>query len=251
MDNGEEALAIRASHVHRQGWGAITFPEKGWLYITASRVVFLVEEGDSAHGFDLPRTDLMDKPGSEPKVDWSMNNWSGIQINLKDRLQPSNSREQKLSFVSWQTSKCKEFNLTPITEYIEDVVNDFPAKLAEFKQLATTLKEAGKTQQSELLVLPPSDPIKLAAAAKANPPKDPAESKQANNVTTGVEIKSKPDAEVYIDGKFQSTKTSSKIALSAGEHTVKLIRCGYKIWEQKITIEEGTLLALKPVLEKL
>src|SRR5918993_638407 len=33
MDNEEEALAIRIDHVHRQGWGAITFPERGWLYI--------------------------------------------------------------------------------------------------------------------------------------------------------------------------------------------------------------------------
>jgi hypothetical protein len=249
MDNGEEALAIAASHVHRQGWGAITFPERGWLYITASRIVFLVEEGDSSHGFDLPRTDLTDKPGSEPKVDWSMNKWSGIQINLKERLQPSNSREQKLSFLTWQNSKCSDFNLTRSTEFIEHVVNDFPTALAEFKQLATTLKDAGKVQQSALLVSPPSDPLKLFAEAARNNKVSGAP--RTNTVTTGVEIKSKPDAQVYIDGQFQSTRDSSKIPLGAGEHTVRLMRCGYKIWEQKITVQEGMLLALKPVLEKI
>jgi hypothetical protein len=255
LDNEEEALAIRVDHAHRQGWGAISFPERGWLYITATRIIFVVEEGDRSHGFDLPRTAMQAKAGSQPKVDWSMNKWSGIQINLNEKLQPSNTREQKFSFISWQNSKCREFNLTRMTEFIEQVVNDFPAALAEFKQSATTLKEAGKVQQSAPVVLPPADPIKLAAEAKASLRKDQAKdqpgSKQANTVTTGVEIKSKPDAQVYIDGNFQSTKDSSKIPLSAGEHTVRLIRCGYKTWEQKITVEDGMLIALKPALEKL
>ena len=248
MDNEEEALAIRVDHAHRQGWGAITFPERGWLYVTASRIVFLIEEGDTAHAFDLPRTALTDKPGSEPKVDWSMNKWSGIQINLKERLAPSNSREQKFSFLLWQSSKCKDFNLSRTTEYIERVINDFASTLAEFKQLATDLKEAGKVQQPALLVAPPAEPIKtVAATAGHNTSSGP---KRADTVTTGVEFKSKPSAELFIDGKFQSSNTPSKVSLSAGEHTVRLLRCGYKIWEQKITVEEGTFTALKPVLEK-
>ena len=250
IDNEEEALAIRVSHVHRQGWGAITFPERGWLYITASRVIFLIEEGDSSHAFNLSRTELQDKPGSKPKVDWSMNDWSGIQINLNERLQPSNSREQKLSFLSPVNSKCKEFNQSRFTEFIEKAINDFPNTLAEFKQLATTLKETGKIQQSTLLVSPPADPIQLVAATRDNKSTDPASSRQAKIVTTGVEFKSKPGAEVYIDGRFHSSHTPSKIPLTAGEHTVRLMKCGYKIWEQQVRIEEGTLAALKPVLEK-
>ena len=250
MDNEEEALAIRVDHVHRQGWGAITFPERGWLYISASRIIFLIEEGDSSHAFDLARSELTDKPGTQPKVDWSMNRWSGIQINPKERLQPSNSREQKLSFISWQNSKCKEFNQYRFTEFIEKVINDFPNTLAEFKQLATTLKETGKIQQSALLVSPPLDPIKLVAAARNNTSSDAVGSEQAKTITTGVEFKSKPSAEVYIDGKFHSSNTPSKISLSVGEHTVRLMKCGYKVWEQKVTVEEGTLTPLKPVLEK-
>ena len=248
IDNEEEALALRVDHVHRQGWGAITFPERGWLYITASRVIFLVEAGDSSHAFDLARTELKDKPGSEPKVDWSMNRWSGIQINLNERLQSSNSREQKLAFITSANSKCKEVNQYRFTEFIEKVINDFPNMLAEFKQLATTLKEAGKVQQSELLVSPPADPIKLVAAARNH--SDPAGSQNEKIVTTGVEFKSNPRAEVYIDSKFHSSNSPSKIPLSAGEHTLRLRRCGYKIWEQKITVEEGKLTALKPELEK-
>ena len=250
IDNEEEAIAVRVDHVHRQGWGAITFPERGWLYITATRIVFLVEEGDTSHAFDLARTELKDKPGSQPKVDWSMNKWSGIQINLSERHQPSNSREQKLSFLSWQNSKCKEFNIYPVTEFVEHVVNDFPAALAEFKQLATSLKEAGKVQQSTLHVSPPSDPVKIVAATVNNKPGLPKDAAGTQQITTGIEIKSKPSAEVYIDGKFQSTKTSSKIPLSVGEHTVRLLRCGYKVWEQTIIVSEGALAALKPVLEK-
>jgi hypothetical protein len=252
MDNEEEALAIRVDHVHRQGWGAITFPERGWLYIAASRIIFLVEEGDSSHAFDVPRTGLQDKAGTQPKVDWSMNKWTGIQINLNERLQPSNSREQKLSFISWVNSKCKQYDDSRFTEFIEKAVNDFPNTLAEFKQLATALKENGKIQQSALLVSPPVDPIKLVAASskQSSLPSGPSGSQKAKTVTTGVEFKSNPHAEVYIDGQFQSSSTPSKMPLSVGEHTVRLLKCGYKIWEQKITVEEGTLTALKPVLEK-
>jgi hypothetical protein len=253
MDNDEEALAIRVDHVHRQGWGAITFPERGWLYITASRIVFLIDEGDSSHSFDVPRTELKDKPGSQPKLDWSMNNWSGIQLNLNERLQPSNSREQKFSFLSWQHSKCKLYDESRFTEYIEKVINDFPNMLAEFKQLATTLKETGKVQQSALLVPPPADPIKLVAAARSDQSSlsgGPGGSQKAKTVTTGLEIKPNPRAEVYIDGKFQSSTTPAKVALSVGEHTVKLMKCGYRVWEQKFMVEEGKLTVLKPVLEK-
>lgn len=208
----------------------------------------------SSHSFDVPRTELKDKPGSQPKVDWSMNKWSGIQINLNERLQPSNSREQKLSFLSWVNSKCKLYNESWFTEFIENAVNDFPKTMAEFKQLATALKETGKVQQSALLVSPPVDPIKLVAEAarinKSSLPSRAVGSQQANAVTTGVEIKPSPRAEVYIDGKFQSSNTPSKVSLRVGEHTVKLMKCGYKVWEQKIRVEEGTLTALKPVLEK-
>lgn len=248
IDNGEEALAVRADHAHRQGWGAITFPERGWLYITSSRVVFLVEEGDKSHGFDLPRTALMDEPGSSPKVDWSLNKWSGIQINLRERQAASNSREQKFSFPSWQTSKCKLYDESRFNEFVKRIVNDFANTLAEFKQLATSLKETGKSQQSGLVVPPPAEPIKMIAAASGgNTSSGP---KGAKHVTTGVEIKAKPAAEVYIDGQFQSSKTPFKVTLSSGEHTVRLLRCGYKVWEQKITVEEGALTKLEATLEK-
>jgi hypothetical protein len=42
-----------------------------------------------------------------------------------------------------------------------------------------------------------------------------------------------------------------KIQLSAGEHTVRLVRCGYKTWEEKITVAQGMVVALKPVLDKI
>ena len=62
--------------------------------------------------------------------------------------------------------------------------------------------------------------------------------------------KAKPGAEIYIDGKFQSSKTPSKVPLSSGEHTVRLLRCGYKVWEQKIRVEEGALTKLEATFEK-
>lgn len=254
MDNGEEALALKVGHAHRQTWGAVTFPESGWLYISASRVVFVIEEGDRSHAFDLPRTALQDKPGSKPSIDWSGNNWTGIQINLKERHPASKSREQKFNFISWFDSKCKLDDLSPVEEFMERVVNDFVNTMAEFKQLATTLKETGKIQQIGILVLPPADPIKTVADTAGNTSSlsgNPADRTRGDAVTTGVELKVKPRAVVYIDGKFHSSSsTPSKVPLSVGEHTVKLIRCGYKIWEEKIKVEAGALTTLNAILEK-
>jgi hypothetical protein len=141
-----------------------------------------------------------------------------------------------------------------VTDFIQRIVNDFGNTLAEFKQLAATLKETGKIQQPGLLVPPSADPIKTVAAAASdntsNLPGGSVGPGRADTVTTGVEINSTPSAKFYIDGKFQNSNTPSKVPLSVGEHTVRLMRCGYKIWEQKIRVEEGTLTTLKPVLEK-
>jgi len=35
-----------------------------------------------------------------------------------------------------------------------------------------------------------------------------------------------------------------------GWGAVKLMKCGYKVWEQTIKVEEGMSTTLKPVLEK-
>jgi hypothetical protein len=80
MENQEEAFAVQVDHMHRrvQIWGGTSFPERGWLYITPSRVIFRVESGDKSHAFDVPREQLEDKPGTRFRV-----KYAGLQINLK------------------------------------------------------------------------------------------------------------------------------------------------------------------------
>jgi len=151
MENQEEALAVKVDHVHRrvQIWGGTSFPERGWLYITPSRVVFTVDEGDKSHSFDVPRTDLKDKPGTRFR-----NDFAGVQINLKERLEASDSREQKFAFLITQEKKCDLYDPSRFNKFVERAVNDFTGAMAEFKQIAASLKEAGQIRKERAFALP-------------------------------------------------------------------------------------------------
>src|SRR5215217_8522521 len=103
--NQEQAFVLRVAHLHHRfqmSWGrrpvlqvggleveGVSLPEQGWLYITPSRIVFAVEEGDKSHAFDVSRTDLKNKPVTALQ-DFLP---TGVQINLKERLPASDSRE--------------------------------------------------------------------------------------------------------------------------------------------------------------
>jgi hypothetical protein len=61
----------------------------------------------------------------------------------------------------------------------------------------------------------------------------------AGSLTT-VSISSVPaSADVEVDGKFVGNTPSSAM-LSAGEHTMRITRRGYKAWERKLTVSGGS-----------
>ena len=150
--NQEEAFAIRVAHFHYRfqlGWamsapqlGGSALPEEGWLYITPSRIVFTVEEGDKSHSFDVPRTGLKSKPVS------NLDRYSlaGLQINLKEKLAASNSREQKFVFLMYGRN-CQNFvtDVDRYGEFLKRTIDDFDGALKEFKQVTDSLARAGKT----------------------------------------------------------------------------------------------------------
>jgi Tfp pilus assembly protein PilF len=150
LDGQEEAIAIRGHHLHfSRLLESPSFPEYGWLYITASRVVFIVINGDKSHSFDIPRTQLTDKPtskvtGSVP-VSVYFARFYGIQINLKEKLLRSNSNGQKFVFhLITQDKRCTLSDWGPYSKFIQSAVKDFDGTLAEFKRVAAELKQAGK-----------------------------------------------------------------------------------------------------------
>jgi tetratricopeptide (TPR) repeat protein len=155
MENDEEALAIRVAHYHHKfevyEWnppnydlGSRYLPEQGWLYITPSRIVFAVEEGDPSHAFDVKRTDLKTKP----VTDLARYNFAGVQINLTERLAVSNSRQQKFAFLMQGIPTCNRYvkNPKPYTNFLMRAINDFNGALSEFKQLTASLHQSGKFQ---------------------------------------------------------------------------------------------------------
>lgn len=67
--------------------------------------------------------------------------------------------------------------------------------------------------------------------------------------TTTVAVNSEPSgAEIYVDGKFESS-TPSKLLLTPGEHTIRVTRPSYRPWERRITVELGAEKTLNAVLE--
>ena len=150
-DKQEESFAIRAAHLHHRAlFGKFKFEEDGWLLITPSRIVFVVEQGDPSHAFDVPRTALKEKGGTRFKM-----YFVGIQINLKERLAASNSREQKFVPFMIKDKKCTVENQKPYSKLLERTVNDYAGAVVEFKRLADSLKQAGKVQQAPEFIVPP------------------------------------------------------------------------------------------------
>ena len=151
-DKQEDSFAVKVAHMHQRAlFGKFKFPEEGWLYITPTRVSFVVDKGDTSHGFDLPRTDLETKAGTRFRM-----YYVGIQVNLKERLAASDSREQKFAVYLVQDKKCRVDNQKPYSQLLERTLNDFPGAVAEFKQSAESLKQAGRIQQAPQFVLPPT-----------------------------------------------------------------------------------------------
>ena len=145
--NQEEAFEIRVSHMHSRRFfqGVVSLHEQGWLYITPSRIIFVVEKGDKSHAFDVPRTALKDKPVTRfDRI------FAGMQINLREKLPTSDTGDQKFVFLVFGDEKCGVGDPDPYTKFLVRAVNDFDGAMAEFKQIAASLKQSGKIQQAPI-----------------------------------------------------------------------------------------------------
>jgi len=170
-DKQEEAFVLRVAHLHFRFVGGASFKEKGLLYITPSRITFVVEQGDQSHAFDVARTDLSDKPvtivdkrgGVGGGLRTTAVNFTALQINLKEKLQASDSREQKfgLPVFGYKKDKCYVEEAGPYTKFLARAVNDFDGALAEFKKLAASLKQAGRVQSPSQPASPPGVGFKV------------------------------------------------------------------------------------------
>ena len=85
----------------------------------------------------------------------------------------------------------------------------------------------------DLASFSPTPPVTPAAA--------PAPAVQAGDRKTMLEIASSPPgAEIELDGGF-SGSTPSSVGVTAGDHTVRLTKAGYKPWERKLRTSVGNI----------
>lgn len=120
-------------------------------------------------------------------------------------------------------------------DFVPDYLKDQPRQ--EVAQAATTQLPAGQAMQLSAL----SSPAPV-ADLPPTPPPPPAK--------TVITVTSEPGgAEITVDGVFDSS-TPSKLLLTPGEHTVRVSRPGFKIWERKIMVEVGAEKTLNALLEK-
>jgi hypothetical protein len=88
-------------------------------------------------------------------------------------------------------------------------------------------------------------PLPDASTASASAPAE-----TANSSSATVLIKSDPaGAEITVDDKFMGT-TQSTLKLTPGEHTITIVKHGYKEWKRTITLNVGSEITLDAVLEK-
>jgi len=84
--------------------------------------------------------------------------------------------------------------------------------------------------------------------AKFAPPTEP-EPVAVSSTQATMRIESTPPgADIELDGAFAGN-TPSEVGVAAGEHTVRVIKSGYKAWERKIRISTGAV-KLAAELEK-
>jgi hypothetical protein len=151
-DNREEAIALRVAHLHVAGlYFRLSLHEEGWLYITPSRIVFRVEEGDKSHAFDIPRTVIKEKKPFEEIYAA----YEGIQLNLKEKLPGSDSSAQKFIFFVAKGKQCRQMNASPYRHFIQRAVKDFDGTVAEFKRVADALRQSGRIRQAPAYMMPP------------------------------------------------------------------------------------------------
>jgi membrane protease subunit (stomatin/prohibitin family) len=91
----------------------------------------------------------------------------------------------------------------------------------------------------------------MADAFKPDSPKPPAQPiSPTASATAEVGITSEPDgAEIYLNGNYEGS-TPSQFALTTGEHSVKVIRPGYKDWERTVRLSAGAKKTINAILEK-
>lgn len=167
-DNREEAIALRVAHLHVAGlYFRPSLHERGWLYITPSRIVFRVKEGDTSHAFDIPRATIKEKKPFEEIYA----SYNGIQLNLKEKLPGSNSSEQKFVFYAVRDKHCQRMEGSPYRHFIQRAVKDFNGAVAEFKRAADSLKQSGRIQRAPASFIPPGNSGGAPApSASAAPP---------------------------------------------------------------------------------
>jgi hypothetical protein len=186
----------------------------GWMYFTSTRIVFDSDD-DGNRSFDIPKDEAKLKTEKGHGGRWFIIKVSG---------------KEKKFMVSFTPPRPLGKQQDPVFDVIERLMTNYDEVARDFQERLAKLQKE------------PASAIANSSDQQAAP--------LASVTAVTVEITSEPSgAEIYIDGTFNSS-TPAKLSLSLGEHSIRVIRPGFKEWERKITVDGKSAKTFNAVLEK-
>ena len=216
--NGEDAFAV-----HVTDWDSFHM-KTGWLYFSRTTVSFESDD-DKKRNVDAPISDVKKVKGQKNYMGW---NYLVIKIRGKEKRLMVNFNPVPQSRTGpWGVHQ------KPVFELIQNLFADYDAIARDFQERLAKISSKPEITISSSLG-------GVSAAAKPT---------LAEGVN--IEISSEPSgAEIFVDGVFSSS-TPSKLALTLGEHSIRVVRPGFKQWERRVVVDGTSTKPLNAILEKL
>ena len=187
----------------------------GWIYFTPTRIVFDSDDNGN-RSFDIPKGEAKLKTETGHGGRWFIINVSG---------------KEKRFMVSFTPPRPLGKQQDPVFELIRRLMNDYDAAVSELQKGAAKLAQPGAQR-----------------GADSNPLGTPQAKSEETNIL--MEVTSEPSgAEIYLDGSFTGS-TPSKLSVKVGEHSIKVMRPGFKDWERRIVLDPVSSRSLNAILEK-
>lgn len=189
--------------------------KSGWMYFTSKRIIFESDEGEK-RSFNASKDD------AKLKIEKGGLRFFIVKLSGKEK-------KFMVSFSPPLTPWGKHQD--PVFELIKRLLSEYDAVVSELQREAAKLAQPDGRRGSDFNSLSTTQ----------------AKSEETNIL---MEVTSEPSgAEIYLDGIFAGS-TPSKLSVKVGEHSIKVMRPGFKDWEKRVVLDPASSQSLNAILEK-